>query len=187
MLSMIDYKSFNAYPWKDRSFYARISASVIALGVLIFVAGSLTGMFLAPSVSDTACEQSIGVYNQSNQGLQSALNICLENNKILNDKADSCVVNLTRSNNELAKCKLDLNASNTQNADLAKQVTDLTSKNELIYSTLQNLSSNYSALADNYAQRYCCQLVRWGFNYTGYSVSDNEVSCTATGGITLTC
>ncbi len=184
---MIDYKSFTAYPWKDKSFYARISASAIAMVVLIFAAGSLTGMFLAPTASDTACEQSLGVYNQSNLGLQAALSTCLENNKALDQKADSCMVNLTRSNNQLSACNSVLNLSNTDNAQLTSSVANLTTKADTLSSNLHNLSTNYSVLAANAAYKICCQLVHLGYNFSNYRVENNQIYCDATSGTPISC
>lgn len=172
----------------------RLLIGVAALALIMGIAGSsITGFVVGPDEVEnltaqlTACQSNSTTLAAENTGLSDSLESYKDLNEQLSDEIDSYSSRLDQKEASLSVC----------NSDLADSQGDLSSANSLLEDTqddlaaaqddLDDIQDDYDTLAQNFANRYCCQLRQLGFNYNAWAVADNNVVCLTSGTKAINC
>lgn len=166
------------------SAHHKLLAVVVVLALLMGALGSgmgrgVTGAVLGEVDPLVSCQQNITALASENAALTTALDAT----KKLNTQLNQQLATMAAKDTALTACQNDLT---TVKGNLTRTEADLSKAQDDI-SSLQSTVVGYDVLAQNYANRYCCQLNLLGFNYKSYTVVDNNVVCLTSGTKTITC
>ena len=198
MISSIKVK-FKNLGAKARSFFAHektlLFLVVVMLALVMGAVGSgLTGAVLGLGGQEEnltaqviACQTNNSILVVEKATVEDSLGSCKDLNSQLSSQVSDYANTIKTRDDSMTVCQDELGSaksslSGTQ-SDLARAQATL----EETRTDLDAAQGNIDALAQNYANRYCCQLRILGFNYNAYAVLDNNVVCLTSGEKLINC
>lgn len=174
---------------------AQIFAVVILLAFVVSVSGPRISGLVTGLAADEQNLTTQLISCQSNaSSLQSAKNLADSsaqsqrdiNNQLsrqIQDYADT----IRARDASLGSCASDLANAKNDTVTASLKVSVAQSDLNKTQDQLARAQLDVNILAQNYANRYCCQLKQLGFNYNAFTVADNNVICLQTGTKALNC
>jgi uncharacterized protein HemX len=182
------------YSYGD-SFIKRLLSTInvwVLVAILLIVAVGLTGYSIKTGGYVKILERNV-------TSLQDQLKACSEQTEITNTDLETCNSNLQNKitalttcqnkqsdlGDSLSECQNDLNICGADYDALQEDYDSLQEKLDGCKSDLSNMSiweSKYNSMSVNYAGDKCCPL-----NNTYYTISNNQVLCSASSGIPISC
>lgn len=169
---------------------------VIMLALAMGAVGSgLTGAVLSGGAGGEedltaqliACQTNNTILLGEKTALESTLGSYKDLNSQLSSQVDDYSDTIKTRDTSVTECQDELSSTKSSLSDAQSDLTRAQATLEDTRDELDGAQANFDAMAENYANRYCCQLRVLGFNYNAYAAVDNNVVCLTSGEKLINC